>query len=176
MGYQIENHGIRCEIAKFFPPEAERRTAAGLGAHPSAERLACDWVRTDGGEPDRVAGASLLHTIFDRQRNHQKADAVAETSGARRSARDLNSGSHVVLADAAAFEGGTALDCRPSPKSSGACGTAVSFISRFDQERRAGLAHHERRGGCAQSDWNRTCGSCWRVAHGDDRSSCFVPH
>src|SRR5579872_1783661 len=106
MGYQIENHGIHCKTidARFFPPEAERRTAAGVGAHPSAERLACDWVRTDGCESDRVPGASLLHTIFDRQRNHQTADAVAQTSGARRSACDPNSGSHVVLAHPAAFE------------------------------------------------------------------------
>src|SRR5579864_735708 len=134
MGYQIENHGICCEIAcaQFFTAEAERRTAAGVGAHQPAQRLACNRVRADGGEPHRLARASLLHTIFDRQRNNQKADAVAETSRARRPASDLNSGSHIVLAHPAAFESGTAINCGPSPKSSGARGTTVSFISRFD--------------------------------------------
>ena len=69
--------------------------------------------------------------------------------------RDPDSGRDFVYSHAASFQSRTAPDRRTAPESPAAHRPAAGRLLRRQQERRAGFAHHERRGRRAQPDRHR---------------------
>ena len=137
------------------PRKAYRRSSPGLGTHSPAARSACPWLSADGDQSRFGPRASLLHQIPDRQRHHQAQLLNCSSRWCSAFWRYRDSGNHVVFVDAIALEGRAAPDHGTSSKGSSAYRLVASLVSRFDQERRAGLAHHERCRRRSQPDRHR---------------------
>ena len=123
-------------------------------------------LRADGDQPAVRAGAAALDQVSDRQRDRQASGATCWRRWCCGAGRDADPGRHFVFADATAFESRAAPDRRTAPEGAGARGAAAGRLLRRQQERRAGLAHHERRGRRAQPDRHWAGGFRRRPADG----------
>ena len=84
----------------------------------------------------------------------------------------VDPGRHLVHAHPVALQGGAAADRGTAPQSAGAHRPPAGGLLRRQQDRRAGLAHHDRRGGRPQPDRHRPGGI--RRRHSDGGRSLFV--
>ena len=128
------------------------RAAAALAAFHRAA--------ADGGESGGWSGAARLDEIRRRQHSRQAPDPVSGAGGPSAARCGGGSGNYFLLAHAAALESSAAHDRRIAQASAGAHRPAPGFLPRFEQNRGAGHAHHERRRRPAEFDRHRPRGIC----------------
>ena len=129
-----------------------QRLAAVEGTGAAAPRHARGRLRAHGDQPALQPGDARFHPLSGGPRGGQARGLAAEPDDRRRVCRHADSGHHLVLAHPTAFEGRAAADRGTAAQSAGTRGPAVGGLLRRQQIRRAGLAHHERRGGRSQPD------------------------
>ena len=143
---------------------------------PAAPGAAFARPGADGRQPRFRPGAARLHQV-PGGRHHRQAPFPEAPSARRRGAdRHADPGNNLLLADADAVEGGAEADRRTAAAGAGARRPPAGGLLRLQQDRHAGVAHHERRGGRAQPDRHRAGGFRRRTADRGHRLRRAHPH
>src|SRR5579863_3860442 len=94
--------------------------AGSLEAVAPTPRPADVGVCFDGDQPSGRLRLTVFVEISDCRCGWQTSHGPVEAAGLLGFAGDAGAGRNVFLADSIALEGGTAVDCRPSPASANA--------------------------------------------------------
>ena len=162
--------------ARNDSPSAAERPARRLGTDASPPGPAGPGFCSDGHQPGVGTGASVFDQIPDRQRHRQTSRRIVAAPGLSRTGGHLHSGDHVIRADSTVIESGAAPDRGTSPESAGAHFASAGRVLRFQQDRHAGLAHHDRRGRSAEPVGDRTGRSGRRAAYLGHRHGRALSH
>ena len=170
---QRPNHGSRRQEA---PAHAARRVAAAPRTGSATAQDPGGRLSVDDRQPAVRPGAPALHQNSDRYRHRQASDGFADSAGAGNSGGDADSGRNLVFPYADSFQSRPTPDRRTAPESPAAHRPAPGGLLRRQQERRPGLAHHDRCGRRTQPDRHGTGGLRRRFDDRRDLLSRLADH